>query len=75
MALLDKIVIKIIEEIAEGIQEWNAIETETLGMDKNYIHLLSSAHTKISPEEILRIFKSITAREIFRRHSEIKKEL
>ncbi len=74
-ALLDKIVIKIIEETAEGIQERYAIKMEALGMDKNHIHLLSSAHPKISPGEIVRIFKSITAREIFRRHPEIKKEL
>jgi len=73
--LLDKIVIKIIEETAEGIQERYAIEMEALEMVKDHIHLLSSAHPKISPEEIVRIFKSITAREIFRRHSGIKKEL
>ena len=48
---------------------------EALGMDKNHIHLLSSTHSKISLGEIVRIFKSITAREIFRRHPEIKKEL
>ena len=42
-------------------------------MDKNHIHLLSSAHPKISPGEIVRIFKIITAREIFRRHTESKK--
>ena len=35
----------------------------------------TSAHPKISPREIVRIFKSITTREIFRRHPEIKKEL
>ncbi len=74
-ALLDKMVIKIIEETAEGIQERYAIEMEALGMDKDHIHLLSSTHPKISPGEIVKIFKSITAREIFRRHPEIKKEL
>jgi putative transposase len=42
-------VIKIIEETAEGIPERYAIEMEALGMDKNHIHLLSSAHLKISP--------------------------
>jgi len=68
-------VIKIIEETAEGIQERYAIEMEALGMDKDHIHLLSSAHPKISLGEIVRIFKSITAREIFRRHPKIKKEL
>ena len=59
-------VIKIIQETAKGIQERYAIEMEALGMDKDHIHLLSSAHPKISPGEIVRIFKSITAREIFR---------
>ena len=71
-ALLDKMVIKIIEETAYGIQERYAIEMEALGMDKNHIHFLSSAYSKISPGEIVRIFKSITAREIFRRHPKIK---
>jgi putative transposase len=68
-------VIKIIEETAYGIQERYAAEMEALGIDKNHIHLLFSAHPKISPGEIIHIFKSITAREIFRRYPKIKKEL
>ena len=74
-ALLDKMVIKIIEETAEGIPERYAIEMEALGMDKNHIHLLSSAYPKISSGGIVRISKSISVREIFRRHMKIKKEL
>ena len=74
-ALLDEMVVKIIKETAEGIQQRYAIEMEALGMDKNHIHLLFSAHPKISPGEIVRIFKSITAREIFRRYPQIRKEL
>ncbi len=73
--LLDKMVIRIIEETAYGIPERYAIEIEALGMDKDHIHLLSSAHPKISPGGMVRIFKSITAREIFRRYPKIKKEL
>jgi len=46
--LLDKMVIKIIEETAYDIQEQYAIDMEALGMDKNHIHLLTSAHPKIS---------------------------
>jgi putative transposase len=72
-ALLDEIVIKIIEETAIGIQERYAIEMEALGMDKDHIHLLCAAHPKIAPGDIVRIFKSITAREIFRRYPQIKK--
>ena len=48
---------------------------EALGMDKNHIHLLSNVHPKISPGEIVRIFKSIAAKEIFQMHPESKKEL
>ena len=74
-ALLDEMVAKIIEETAECIQQRYAIEMEALGMDKDHIHLLFSAHPKISPGEIVCIFKSITAREIFRRYPQIKQEL
>ena len=73
--LLDEMVVKMIEETTEGIQERYAIEMEALGMDKDHIHLLCSAHPKIAPGEIVRIFKSITAREIFRRYPQIKKDL
>jgi putative transposase len=44
-------------ETTYGIQERYAIEMEALGMDKNHIHLLSSAHPKIPLGEIVRIFK------------------
>jgi len=44
-------------------------------MDRDHIHILCSAHPKLAPGEIVRIFKGITAREIFRREPTIKKEL
>jgi len=73
--LLEKMVLKTIEETAVGIEERYAIEMEALGMDSNHIHVLCSAHPKISPGEIVRIFKSITAREIFRTCVGIKRVL
>ena len=48
---------------------------EALGMDKEYIHLLCAVHPKIAPGEIVRILRSNTAREIFQKYSQIKKEL
>ena len=66
---------EIIRETAIGIEERYAIEFEAIGMDKDHIHILCSAHPKMSPGQIVRIFKSITAREIFKRKPEIKKEL
>jgi putative transposase len=66
---------KIIIETAAGIEERHAIEIEAIGCDKDHIHLLCSAHTEIVLGTIVRICKSITAREIFRRKPLIKKEL
>jgi putative transposase len=74
-ALLDKEVVEIIRETAIGIQERYAIEVEAIGMDKDHIHILCGAHPKVSPGQIVQIFKSITGREIFRRKPSVKKEL
>ena len=74
-ALLDTAVTEIIMETAEGISERYSIEMEAIGCDTDHIHLLCSAHPKNSPGRIVQIFKSITAREIFRRKPSVKKEL
>ena len=66
-ALLDEAVTTIIQETAAEIAERFPIEMEAMGTDKNHIHLLCSAHPKVAPGRIVQIFKSITAREIFRR--------
>jgi putative transposase len=74
-ALLDEEVIRIIRETAIGIEERYEVEFEALGMDRDHIHVLCGGHPKISPGQIVRIFKSITAREIFRRKPTLKREL
>ena len=74
-ALLDPEVANIIQETAEGIAERHSIEMEAIGCDKDHIHLLCGAHPKVAPGRIVQIFKSITAREIFRRKPSVKKEL
>jgi len=57
-------VAKIIVETAKGITERYNIEPEKIGCDNNHIHLLCSAHPKIAPGQIVRVFKNITAKEI-----------
>ena len=74
-ALLDSEVTDIIKETATAIMERYAIEIEAIGCDRDHIHLLCGAHPKIAPGRIVQIFKSITAREIFRRKPSVKKEL
>ncbi len=74
-ALLDEEVVEIIRSTAVGIQERYEIEIEALGMDKDHIHLLCGGHPKLSPGRIVQVFKSITAREVFKRKPFVKKEL
>ena len=74
-ALLDGDVTQIIKETAVSIEERYPIEMEALGTDKNHIHVLCSAHPKVAPGRIVQIFKSITAREVFRRRPALKQEL
>lgn len=74
-ALLDEEVVRIIVETAEGIAQRYDIEFESIGCDRDHIHILCSAHPKVSPGQVVRVFKSITARELFRRKPGVKKEL
>ncbi|HLE18181.1 MAG TPA: IS200/IS605 family transposase [Syntrophales bacterium] len=74
-ALLSEEVVGIIVATAQGIAERYDIEMERIGCDKDHIHLLCTAHPKIAPGQVVRVFKSITAREIFRRVPEMKREL
>ena len=74
-ALLDDEVIGILKETSAGIAERYAIEIEAIGCDKDHIHLLCGAHPKMAPGRIVQIFKSITAREIFRKKPSVKEEL
>ena len=74
-ALIDTEVTKIIKETSSGIVERYAIEMEAIGIDKDHIHLLCGAHPKMAPGRIVQIYKSITAREIFRRKPSVKRDL
>ena len=80
-ALLDEDVVKVIAETSVEISErydtgWpRAIEFEWTGCDRDHMHLLCSAHPKVAPGQIVRVFKSITAREIFPCKPAVKRAL
>jgi len=74
-ALLSKEVETELCKITKEIELRYELEIEKLGADLNHIHLLCSFHPKYSIGEMVRIFKSITAREIFKTFPEIKKDL
>jgi putative transposase len=64
-----------INHIAEEISQRYDIEFEKLGYDQNHIHILCSFPPKLSGSAMVRIFKSITARELFKQFPLLKKEL
>ena len=74
-ALLTEEIVKSLKEIAEGIAERYGVEIERLGSDEDHVHLLCGAHPKYAPGQLVRVFKSITGRELFKRHGWLKKEL
>ena len=64
--LLSEPIVQKIKEIVIEIEERFEVMFEKIGTDHDHIHLLLSFHPKYSGGEVVRIFKSITAREIFK---------
>ena len=48
---------------------------ETIGVDEDHVHLLVQAAPRYSPSHVMQIIKSITAKELFKKFPEIRKEL
>ena len=64
-----------IARIAQEISERHDITFEKIGTDGDHIHLLCSFPPKYSGSTVVRIFKSITARELFKQFPALKKDL
>jgi len=64
-----------IVEIAQEISERYDIEFEKIGTDLDHIHILTSFAPKYSGSDVVRMFKSITAKELFARFPLLRKEL
>jgi len=62
-------------QICKEIEERYEIHFEQVGIDTNHVHFLVRAVPKFSPSGIIQIVKSIIARELFKKHPDLKKEL
>ena len=56
------------------VEEKYDIEYEQIGCDKDHVYLLCTAHPKIAPGQIVRVFKSITARALFKKRPDLKRD-
>ncbi len=73
--VLSKAVDETLKNICLEIEKRYEVYFLEIGTDNNHVHfLLQSVPTK-SPTQIIKMLKSVTAREVFRLHPEVKKQL
>ena len=73
--VIDKEVDNELKEVCLEIEDRYNFRFLEIGMDKDHVHFLVQAVPTISPTQIIRIIKSITAKKIFERCPEVKKQL
>ena len=66
---------KSLRDICLELSKRYDIEFLEIGTDRNHVHFLVQSAPVLSPSRIISIIKSITAREVFQRHPEVRKEL
>jgi putative transposase len=73
--ILEPKITKAILNIAKEIEKRYDIDFENIGTDGNHIHILCSFKPSYSGADVVRIFKSITARQLFKQFPGLRKEL
>lgn len=64
-----------LKEVCIGIAQRYEISFIEIGMDEDHVHFLIQSVPVLSVEQIVRTIKSITAKQIFAQHPEVKKIL
>ena len=64
-----------LKDICQGIEERYEIFFLEIGYEEDHVHFLVQSVPTNCVDEIVRVIKSITAKELFKRHPEVKKEL
>jgi len=66
---------KTLKELCLEISKHYDIHFVEIGTDEDHVHFLVQSVPNYSPTKIITTIKSITAKEIFKRHPEVKKDL
>jgi len=64
-----------LKDICLEISKRYEIRFLEIGVDKEHVHFLIQSIPRMSPSQIMRMVKSLTAREIFKKHPEVKEKL
>ena len=73
--VLDESVEAVLLEVCLDISIRYEIEFLEIGLDGDHLHFLLQSVPTYSPAKIVRILKSVTAREVLRRCPQVKKKL
>ncbi|NQT60368.1 MAG: IS200/IS605 family transposase, partial [Bacteroidetes bacterium] len=64
-----------LKEICVGIEKRYEIRFVEIGLEENHVHLLVQGIPTLPVSKIVTLIKSLTAREIFKRHPRIRREI
>ena len=73
--VISKAVDMTMKEICLEIEKRYEVHFLEIGTDKDHVHFLVQSIPKLSVSEIIRMIKSIIAREVFKKHPEVKEKL
>ena len=74
-SVIDEAVDRSVKDICLEISKRYQIHFLEIGTDKNHVHFLLQSIPTYSCTKIITIIKSITAKEVFKLHPEVKKQL
>ncbi len=73
--VVSKVVDMTLKDVCLEIEKRYEVHFLEIGTDKNHVHFLIQSVPTKSPTQIIKMLKSITAREIFKIHPEVKTKL
>ena len=73
--VFDEQVDRVLKDVCMEISERYEIEFIEIGTDQDHVHFLIQSVPTYSVSKIIRTVKSLTAREVFRRAPQVKKQL
>ena len=66
---------KTLKEVCLEIGKWYEINFVEIGADEDHVHFLMQSVPMMLPQRLVQITKSITAKEVLKRHPEVKKKI
>ena len=73
--VFDEEVDEVLKEVCLGLERRYEVKFLEIGTDKDHVHFLVQSVPGYSVTKVVRIIKSVTAREIFKRCPQVKKKL